>query len=98
VILVRQRRAEERHDPIAHDLVDGALVAVDRLHHEFEHGIEDLAGFLRVAVGEEFHGTLEVGEEDRHLLTFALERSLGRYDLLGKVLGRIGLWRCKLGY
>ena len=33
VVLVRQRRAEERHDPVAQHLVHGALVAVDGLHH-----------------------------------------------------------------
>ena len=41
VILVGQRRAEQRHDPVAHDLVHGALVAVDRLHHQLEDRIED---------------------------------------------------------
>ena len=37
VVLVGERRAEERHDAVAHDLVDRALVAVDRLHHVLEH-------------------------------------------------------------
>ena len=52
VVLVGDRRAEQRHDPIAHDLVDGALVAVDRLHHPLEHGIEQLPRLLGIAVGE----------------------------------------------
>jgi hypothetical protein len=47
-----ERRAEERHDAIAHDLVDGALVAMDGLHHPLEHGVEKLARLLRVTVGE----------------------------------------------
>jgi hypothetical protein len=46
VILVGERRAEQRHDPVAHHLVDGALVAVHGLHHALEHGIEDLARLL----------------------------------------------------
>jgi hypothetical protein len=33
VILVRDWRTEERHDPVAHHLIHGALVAVDSLHH-----------------------------------------------------------------
>jgi hypothetical protein len=36
VIFMRQRGAEEGHDPVAHHLVDCALVAVDRLHHPLE--------------------------------------------------------------
>jgi hypothetical protein len=28
-------RAEEGHDPVAHHLVDGALVVMDSLHHSF---------------------------------------------------------------
>jgi hypothetical protein len=52
VVLVGQRCAEEGHDAIAHHLVDGALVAMHRLHHPLEHGIEDLAGVLGIAVGQ----------------------------------------------
>jgi hypothetical protein len=33
VILVGEGGAEQRHNPVAHDLVDGALVAVNGLHH-----------------------------------------------------------------
>ena len=29
---------EERHDAVAHDLVDGALVPLHRLHHQLPHG------------------------------------------------------------
>jgi hypothetical protein len=32
MVLVGYRRAEQRHDPVAHHLVHGALVAVDRFH------------------------------------------------------------------
>ena len=73
VVLVGERRAEERHDAVAHHLVDGALVAVDGLHHALEDGIEELARLLGVAVGEQLHRALEVGEEDGDLLALALE-------------------------
>ena len=52
VILVGDGRAEERHDPVAHHLIDRALVAMDRLHHSFEHRVEDLSCFLGIAVGQ----------------------------------------------
>jgi len=91
VVLVRQGGAEQRHDAVAHDLVHGAFVAVDGFHHAFKHRIEELPGLLGVAVGEELHGALEVSEEDRNLLALTLEGSLGREDLLGEVLGGVGL-------
>ena len=50
VVFLRQGGAEQRHDPVAHDLVHGALVAVDRLHHELQHRIEDAASLLRIAI------------------------------------------------
>ena len=73
VVFVGHRRPEQRHDAIAHDLVDGALVVMDGLHHALEHGVEELPGLLGVAVGEQFHRALQVGEEHRHLLALALE-------------------------
>ena len=78
VVLVGERRAEERHDPVAHHLVDRALVAVDRLHHALEHRVEELARLLGIAVGEQLHRALEVGEEDGDLLALALEGGSSR--------------------
>jgi hypothetical protein len=83
-----QRRAEERHDPVAHDLVDGALVAMDRLHHVLKDGVQDLACLFGVAVGEQLHGALQVGEEDRDLPALAFQ-GLGGEDPLGEVLGGV---------
>src|SRR5215510_9661392 len=42
MVLVCNGRAEERHDSVAHDLVDSALVAMNGLHHSLEYGVEDL--------------------------------------------------------
>ena len=56
-------------------------------------GIEQLARLLRIAVGEQLHRALEVGEEHGHLLALALEGGLGREDLLGEMFGRVGLRR-----
>ncbi len=95
VVLLGERGAEESHDAIAHDLVDGALVAVDGLHHPLEDGIENLAGLLRIAVGEQLHGALEIGEEDSDLLAFALHGCLRGEDLLGDVLRCVCLRRVK---
>jgi len=93
VVFVGERRAEQRHDPVPHDLVHRALVAVDGLHHAFEHWVEELARFFWIAIGQQLHGALEVGEEDGDLLALAFQGSLGREDLLCEMLGCVGLWR-----
>ena len=97
MVLVGERRAEERHDPIAHHLIDRPLVAVDGLHHPFEHRIEDLPRLLGIAVGEELHGALQVGKQHGDLLALALEGALGREDLLDEVLGGVALGRGEAG-
>jgi hypothetical protein len=66
---------------------------VDGLHHQLEHWVEDLPGFLRIAIGQKLHRALQVGEEDRYLLPLAFERRFGVDDPLGQVLGGIRL-RC----
>src|SRR5262245_43168643 len=63
------------------------------LHHPFEHGIEKLPRFLRIAVGEQFHGALEVGEEYSDLLALTFNGRLGTEDALGKVLRGVALGR-----
>ncbi len=96
MILMGDRRTEEGHDPVAHHLVDGALEAMDGLHHQFEDGIEDRARILRIAIGEQFHRTLEVGEENGDPFALSLQRCPGREDALGKMLRRVRLGRGEL--
>ena len=91
VVLVGDGRPEQRHDPVAHHLVHGALVAVDGLHHALEDRVEELARLLGIAVGQELHRPLEVREEDGDLLALAFQGGLGGEDLLGQVLGGVRL-------
>ena len=44
-----------------------------RLHHVLEDGVEELARLLGIAVGEQLHRALEVGEEHGDLLALTLE-------------------------
>jgi len=88
-----KRRAEERHDAVAHDLIHRALVPMDGLHRALQHGIEELPGFLGIAVGEQFHRALDIGEEHRDLFALAFEGAPGGEDLLGEVLRGVGLRR-----
>jgi hypothetical protein len=85
MIFMRDRGPKERHDAVAHDLVDRALIAVDGCHHPFQHGIKELPRLLRIAIGKELQRTLHVGEEHGHLLALAFEGGLGGEDLLGQM-------------
>jgi hypothetical protein len=87
VVLVGERGTEQGHDAVTHDLVDGALVTMHRLDHARQHGVEQPARLLGVAVGQELHRALEVGEQHRHLFSLTLQRGSGTEDLLGDVLG-----------
>jgi hypothetical protein len=88
-----ERRAEERHDAVAHHLIDRALVVMDGIHHQREDGIENLARLLGIAVGQQFHGPLQVSEEHGDLLALPFEGRLRGEDLLGEVPGSVGLGR-----
>jgi hypothetical protein len=48
------------------------FVSENGLHHGLEHGVQDLAGLLGIAVGKELHGALEIGEQHGDLLAVAL--------------------------
>jgi hypothetical protein len=62
-----------------------------RLHHVLKDGVEELARLLRIPVGKQLHRALEVGEEDGDLLTLSFERALRGENLLGEMLGGVGL-------
>jgi hypothetical protein len=61
------------------------------LHHLLEHRIQNLRGFLWVAVGEQLHRAFEVGEEDGDLVALALQGRLGGEDLLGEIPRRVAV-------
>jgi hypothetical protein len=93
VVLMGDRGPKQRHDAVAHDLVDGALIAVHGVHQALQDRIEELSGLLRVTVGQELHGALQVREQHGHLLALAFQGSLRLEDLLGQVAGSVRLRR-----
>ena len=93
MILVGERGAKERHDPVAHDLIHRAFVAVDGFHHVFEDGVEDLARLLGIAVSEQLHRALEVGEQHRDLFALAFQRGLRGKDAFCEMLRGVGVRR-----
>ena len=90
MIFMRDRRPKQRHDTIAHDLIHRPLIAMHGRHHVLQHRVEEVAGFLGIAVGEQLHRPLQVGKEDGHLFALAFERGLGGEDFLRQVAGGVG--------
>ena len=93
VVLVGEGRAEQRHDPVAHDLVHRALVVVDGVHHPLEDRVQQRPRLLGIPVGQELQRAPEVGEEHRDLLALAFERALPGEDPLRQVPGGVALGR-----
>ena len=81
---------KQRHDAIAHDLVDRAFILVDGRHHAVEHRIKQLPRLFWIALGQQLHGPLEVSEEHRDLLALAFQGSAGGEDLLSEMWRRVG--------
>ena len=85
MVLMGQGRAKQGHNAVAHDLVDGALIAMYRRHHAFQDRVEELPGLLRVTLGQQFHGALEVGKQHGDLFALAFQGTAGRENLLGEI-------------
>ena len=72
VVLVGDRGAEDRHDPVAGELVDRALEAGDGLGQQREEALHDLAPLLGILLLGQVHRAADVGEQDRDLLTLGV--------------------------
>ena len=71
MILVRDRCTEKRHDSVAQNFIDGALVAMDRTHHRFDSGIKNTMRVFRVGALNKLERSTYVGKQNRYLLAFA---------------------------
>jgi hypothetical protein len=74
VILLADGDAEEGHDTVTEELIEGATVGLDGVGHDGDGGEEDLAGGLGGAVGDHLGGADDVDEEDGAVFEFALGR------------------------
>jgi hypothetical protein len=90
MVLVGGGRPEQRHDPVAHDLVHRTLVAVHGGLHELDDRIEEDHRLLGVARGQELERALDVGEHDRDELPLALEGSPPLREQGGQMQRRAG--------
>jgi predicted HD phosphohydrolase len=73
MVLVRDRRTEQREDAVAGRLHDIAVVVTHCLDHEMQCGIDDRAGFFGIEVLHQLGRTLDIREQRRHRLALTLE-------------------------
>ena len=73
VVLMRNGGAKQGHNAIAQHLVHRALVAVHRVHHQMQGGVQELPGGFRVESLDEPCGVLEVGKQHGDLLALAFQ-------------------------
>ncbi len=91
VVGMRERRAEDREDRVADELVDGAAMRDDDLGHAGEVAVEDLHDVSGIAVLGEPRIAAQVRHQDRHHALLSAEaQPLGRlqerlHDLGGDV-------------
>ena len=97
MVLVRDRRAEQRHDAVAQDPVDRAFVAMHGIHHHAERRIQDAPRVLRVGAFDQRERALDVGEQHGDLLALALAGPRASEDALGQVPRRAGLRAMRAG-
>ena len=64
VVLVRDRRAEQRHDRVTEHLVDPPAEALDIGHQAFERGVDESFDLFRVTELGEGRESHHVGEQD----------------------------------
>ena len=93
VILVRDGRAEQRHEAVAEELVDRAFVVVDLGEGQLEEALEQTVHRLRPQPRGQLRRIGDVAKQHGHLLALALQRALRGEDLLGEVSGRVALGR-----
>jgi hypothetical protein len=88
MVLVRDRRAEQREDAAAGRLHDVTVVAPHRVDHQLERRIENRARLLGVQVLLELCRSLDFGEQRRDRLALTLcrerfKRRVGAYSNRG---------------
>ena len=62
VVIMGERSAKQGKDAITRLLHDISVVAMDRVDHQLERGIDSGTGLFRVEVLHQLHRTFDVGE------------------------------------
>jgi hypothetical protein len=91
VILMGHGGAEECHEAVAEELIDRPLVAMDLGKGQLEELVKEGMHALGAEAFGEGCGACDVAEEHGNLLTRTLVGTPRDEDLLGEVLGGVGL-------
>ena len=101
MVLVRQRRAEQGHETIAQELIDGAFDAMNFRHCQREQGIQDVVHLLGPRLPSQFGRIGHVAKQHSHLFALALDGGVAAEDLARQmrrgVRLRLALGRCRVG-
>ena len=78
MVLMRDRRAEQRKNPIASGLHDVTVVAMHRVDHQLQRRIDNRPRLFRIEPLHKIHRSLDIGKQRRHglALTARSVRSL----------------------
>lgn len=90
VLFVGDRGAKDRHDGVAHIVVDGAFVLVDDVGQLPENLIGQAGNLFRIETRAQACEAGDVGEEHGDLPSLALDPA-GGADLLGQFTRKIAL-------
>jgi hypothetical protein len=82
MVLVRDRRAEQREHAVAGGLHDVAVVAMDRIDHDADRWIDERASLLGIDVLDQIHRAFDIGEQRGDGFALAVESS--SFSLFGR--------------
>src|SRR5262245_63530119 len=83
MVLVRHGRAEQSHEAVASELIDGALVAMNLGERYSEESVKHVMHALCSNARRQPGRVDDVAEQDRNLLALAFECTLRREDFVG---------------
>jgi hypothetical protein len=89
VILMGNRGSKEGHNPVTQYLVHGALIAVHRIHHGMQGGVQELLGGFRIKATDEFQRVFDIRKEYCDVLALAYHGGTGRADFLDQGHGSV---------
>jgi hypothetical protein len=85
VILVRDGRPEQRHEPVAEELVDRALIAVHLAQRAPEEPVDDQVKLLRAQLRRQGARPHDVAEQHAHVLALTFDGAAHGQNLLADV-------------
>ena len=86
---MRDRRPEQRHEPVAEELVDRSLVAMHVGERHLKEAVDHQVKLLRPQLRRQRTGSHDVAKQHAHLLALTLDRAPHGQDLLADVPWRV---------